>query len=58
MKHKNLSFDPYEGEEPFVYACYSHADKEVIGDLEYLKKKRFRVWYDQGIGETTIGKNQ
>ena len=52
MKHKNLSFDPYEGEEPFVYACYSHVDKEVIGDLEYLKKKGFRIWYDLGIGES------
>ena len=51
MANQNLKIEPYEGEKAFIYACYSHADKEVIGDLEYLQKKRFRIWFDQGIGE-------
>lgn len=41
---------PYEGNEPYIFVSYSHADSEkVFPILEYLEQCGFRIWYDGGI---------
>jgi hypothetical protein len=43
-------FSAYEGDEPFLFVSYSHADMaDVYQDLEYLYKAKYRIWYDEGI---------
>lgn len=41
---------PYEGAEPYIFVSYSHFDEEEVYPLlEELSKKKYRVWYDEGI---------
>jgi hypothetical protein len=43
-------FKAYEGDEPFVFASYAHADKlEVYPIIDYLNKMNIKIWYDEGI---------
>lgn len=49
MKEGNPSFEPYEGEKPYIFVSYSHEDKEVINDLKMLNRQGFRIWYDKAI---------
>ena len=46
----DLTFKPYEGDKPYIYVSYSHADKEKVRSiLEKLNALGFRIWYDKGI---------
>jgi len=45
----NHSIRPYEGNDPYVFICYSHADAEVHGEIHWLQNQGINVWYDQGI---------
>ena len=46
----NYYFKPYEGEEPFVFISYAHADSsQVMPIIADMNKCGFRVWYDEGI---------
>ena len=41
---------PYEGNEPYIFVSYAHADSErVLPILEALAERGFRLWYDAGI---------
>ena len=41
---------PYEGNEPYIFASYSHEDSEtVIPFLEAMKRDGYRLWYDNDI---------
>ena len=41
---------PYEGDGPFVFICYSHADTDqVYPALTALADNDVNVWYDEGI---------
>lgn len=43
-------FQSYTGDEPFVFVCYSHADKKkVYPELLWLREQGFNIWYDEGI---------
>jgi TolB-like protein/tetratricopeptide (TPR) repeat protein len=43
-------FEPYEGDEPYVFVCYSHDDKGLVyPELTRLRDADFRIWYDEGI---------
>ena len=43
-------YKAYDGNEPYVFLSYSHADfEEVKYFLELLKKNHFRFWFDEGI---------
>ncbi|MCZ6656530.1 MAG: TIR domain-containing protein [Gammaproteobacteria bacterium] len=43
-------FSAYQGDDPFVFVCYAHADKEVVyAELEWLHTQGVNVWYDEGI---------
>ncbi|MCR5095141.1 MAG: TIR domain-containing protein [Erysipelotrichaceae bacterium] len=40
----------YEGKEPYIFVSYSHRDSGIVLPLiEELFKRRYRVWYDEGI---------
>jgi hypothetical protein len=40
----------YEGDEPFVYVCYSHDDaRSVMSEIAWLSQKGVHIWYDGGI---------
>jgi DNA-binding winged helix-turn-helix (wHTH) protein/TolB-like protein len=40
----------YEGDEPYVFVCYSHDDREqVYHELTRLRGAGINVWYDEGI---------
>jgi TolB-like protein len=43
-------FSAYQGDDPFVFISYSHADlEEVYPDLAMLNESTVNVWYDEGI---------
>lgn len=51
---EKLTFEPYEGTEPYIFISYSHSNsQEVYRILNRLNKEKFRVWFDDTmeIGE-------
>ena len=41
---------PYQGNEPYLFISYAHADEQAVGSvLEHLEKHSVRFWYDDGI---------
>lgn len=43
-------FSAYQGDEPFVFVCYSHADAAVVyPEIGWLNEQAVNVWYDEGI---------
>ncbi len=43
-------FEAYEGDEPYVFVCYSHDDKALVyPEITRLKSSGFRIWYDEGV---------
>lgn len=43
-------FEPYHGDQPFVFVSYAHDDRETVyADLAWLHGLRVRLWYDDGI---------
>lgn len=41
---------PYQGNEPYLFISYAHADEQAVGSvLEKLEKHGVRFWYDDGI---------
>lgn len=51
----NQPFDAYEGNEPFVFISYKHADyKSVYPIIDRFHKAGINVWYDAGL---PIGRN-
>jgi DNA-binding winged helix-turn-helix (wHTH) protein/TolB-like protein len=43
-------FQAYEGDKPYVFACYAHDDKaEVYPELVRLRNSGVNLWYDEGI---------
>ena len=44
------NFTPYEGKKRYIFVSYSHKDSEkVIPIMEYIAKKGYRLWYDEGL---------
>lgn len=40
----------YEGKEPYIFVSYAHKDQEeVLGYIDALQSRGFRVWFDGGI---------
>ena len=40
----------YQGEEPFVFISYSHADEPLVyPEIRWLQEQGFNIWYDEGI---------
>ncbi len=50
----DLGVSSYEGDEPYIFVSYSHADSKLVGMvLKRIEKEKFRFWYDDTmeIGE-------
>ncbi len=44
------SFEPYEGDEKYIFISYAHVDGDRVAPiLENLNEAGFRIWYDEGI---------
>ncbi len=45
-----LPFDAYQGQEPFLFASYSHQDAALVyREIDRMHHLGYRVWYDEGI---------
>ncbi|MDP7594398.1 MAG: TIR domain-containing protein [Pseudomonadales bacterium] len=43
-------FPAYEGDQPYIFVCYSHVDKELVyPELVWLGERGCNIWYDEGI---------
>ncbi len=43
-------FQAYDGDEPYVFVCYAHADAELVyQELTWLRDHGINIWYDEGI---------
>jgi len=38
----------YEGDKPYLFISYSHADEKAIFYCDYLRRNKCRIWYDEG----------
>ena len=46
----DLPFRAYAGEEPFIFISYAHINKDIVyPEMLWVKQKRYRIWYDEGI---------
>ena len=44
----HTNFDPYVGDEPYLFVSYSHRDTaKVYPILDALHDRKFRIWYDE-----------
>lgn len=47
-------FPAYDGDEPYVFVCYSHHDEDMIfPEIGWLHEQGIHIWYDEG---TSAGK--
>lgn len=47
-------FPAYKGVNDYVFVCYSHADTDAVyADLQSLRDRGLRIWYDEGISPGT-----
>ncbi len=54
IKEKNSRIYPYAGNDPFIFASYSHRDMEMVFDIiRGFQKRGYRVWFDEGIDPGT-----
>lgn len=49
-KERRSRIYPYTGEEPYIFASYSHIDMETVFDIiRGFQKRGYRIWFDEGI---------
>lgn len=45
-----MYFKPYEGEDPYIFVSYAHADSDdVMRVISDMHERGFNIWYDEGI---------
>ena len=43
-------FKPYEGDKPYIFISYAHADDDVVLPIvSDMHKHGYNIWYDEGI---------
>lgn len=43
-------FKPYEGDKPYIFISYAHADDDaVLPIVGNMHKRGYNIWYDEGI---------
>lgn len=43
-------FKPYEGDKPYIFISYAHADSDVVMSVvTHMHDRGYRIWYDEGI---------
>jgi tetratricopeptide (TPR) repeat protein len=51
MDVEQAPFPAYEGDAPYIFVCYSHADAAIVyPELVWLREQGFNLWFDEGIG--------
>ncbi|MBR2389211.1 MAG: toll/interleukin-1 receptor domain-containing protein [Mogibacterium sp.] len=54
QKEEKERIYPYSGNEPFIFASYSHRDMEkVFKIIKGFQKRGYRIWFDEGIDPGT-----
>lgn len=54
VKQALSAVKPYAGEHAFIFISYAHSDKLLVFPIiQELKRRGFRVWYDEGIDPGT-----
>ena len=54
IKENVSAIVPYNGDEPYIFASYSHRDKDrVFKILRLLQRRGYRIWFDEGIDPGT-----
>jgi len=49
-------FRAYNGDDAYIFACYSHSDTErVYSELARLRLEGFNIWYDEGVAVGSTG---
>ena len=53
-KEKNMNdfeyFKPYEGDKPYIFISYAHADDDtVLPIVGNMHERGYNIWYDEGI---------
>jgi hypothetical protein len=47
---KKGPFEAYEGEEPYIFISYKHADSEIVFPIiKQFHDAGFNIWYDDGL---------
>ena len=49
MHYENAVVEPYEGDEPYIFISYAHADRAEVNALIAYLGNRYRIWFDKGI---------
>ncbi|MBR5504322.1 MAG: TIR domain-containing protein [Methanobrevibacter sp.] len=50
----HIPFEPYEGDDPYIYISYKHSDSELVFPvIKQLRDVGFNIWYDGGL---SVGK--
>ena len=43
-------FKPYEGDKPYIFIRYAHADDDAVLPIVIdMHRRGYNIWYDQGI---------
>ena len=43
-------FKPYEGDKPYIFISYAHADDTVVLPIiADMHRRGYNIWYDEGI---------
>lgn len=43
-------FCPYEGDQPYIFVSYAHANSpQVMEVITHMHSRGYRIWYDEGI---------
>lgn len=43
-------FKPYEGDKPYIFISYAHADNDVVLPIvSDMHRRGYNIWYDEGI---------
>lgn len=46
----NAPFEPYEGDEPYIFISYKHSDWEIVYPvIKKLHEAGFNIWYDVNL---------
>ena len=55
MEEFNIRYEPYRGEEPYIYLNCSPKDfGDALSFIEFLNRRGYRVWYDKFITDGRI----
>src|SRR5512143_3372053 len=52
-------FPAYNGDGPYIFVCYAHADAESVYPLlSWLHQQGVNIWYDEGISPGELWRSE